>query len=127
MTTSKHKDNDEKLLWTINETAKYLAVHAKTVARLIDQGELPSLRIGRCIRVPKQAILDWVEAQTRYNSRCAGLVVRNPKGERKCLNSARKGKGSREDLGRSSGGRLTPTQVVEDFNALLGQPTRGKR
>ncbi len=99
MTASKHKDNDEKLLWTINETAKYLAVHVKTVARLIDKGELPSLRIGRCIRVPKQAVLDWVEAQTRYNSRCAGLVVRNPKGERKCLNSARKGKGSREDLG----------------------------
>ena len=126
MTTSKHKDNDEKLLWTINETAKYLAVHAKTVARLIDKGELPSLRIGRGIRVPKQAVLDWVESQIRYNSRCAGLVVRNPKGERKGLNRARKGKGAREDLGRSSGGALTQTQVVEEFNALLGQPTRRK-
>ena len=75
MTTSKHKDNDGKLLWTINETAKHLAVHVKTVARLIDKGELPSLRIGRCIRVPKQAVLDWVEAQTRYNSRCVESVL----------------------------------------------------
>ncbi|SVE24842.1 uncharacterized protein METZ01_LOCUS477696, partial [marine metagenome] len=70
MTASKHKDNDEQLLWTISDTAIHLAVHAKTVSRLIDNGKLPSLRIGRCIRVPKQAVLDWVEAQTRYNSRC---------------------------------------------------------
>ena len=127
MTTSKHKDNDEKLLWTINETAEHLAVHVKTVSRLIDKGELPSLRIGRCIRVPKQAVLDWVEAQTRYNSRCAGLAVRHPKGERKCLNSAKRKKVSTGVKEVSTGGPLTQMQVVEEFNALLGQPTRRKR
>ena len=126
MTTSKHKDDDDKLLWTINETAEYLAVHTKTVSRLIDQGELPSLRIGRCIRVPKQAVLDWIEAQTRYNSRCAGLAVRHPKGERKCLNNAKRRKVSTGVKEVSTGGHLTQRQAVGEFNALLEQPTRGR-
>ena len=121
------QDMGETILWTVEEAAKYLNVCEGTIRRDINSGELPHLRIRGCTRVPKQSVSDWVESQIRYNSTCAGLVVRNPKGERKCLNSARKGKGSREDLGRSSGGRLIPTQVVEEFNALLGQPTRGKR
>ncbi len=120
------KSPEEPLLWTLSEAARQLAVCSRTVSRLVDNGAFPVVRYGRRKYVSKQAVLDWVEAQTRYNSRCAGLAVRHPKGERKCLNSARKGKGSREDLGRSSGGRLTPTQVVEEFNALLGQPTRRK-
>ena len=83
MTSSKHKDNHETLLWTTNETAEYLAVHNKTVSRLIDNGELPSLRIGRCIRVPKQAVLDWIEAQTRYNLGCVGTTCAST-GEKPC-------------------------------------------
>ena len=123
----KEQIHEEPLLWSRSEAAVQLGISDRKMDELIKEGTLPWLSIGRRVLVPKQAVLDWVEAQTRYNSRCAGLVVRNPKGERKCLNSARKGKGSREDLGRSSGGRLIPTQVVEEFNALLGQPTRGKR
>ena len=120
------KTSSEVTSWKVQKIADELAVSIKTVKRLIEDGVLPVVRIRGCIRVPKQAVLDWVENQTRYNWGCAGLVVRNPKGERKCLNSARKGKGSREDLGQSSGGPLTQTQVVEEFNALLGQPTRRK-
>ncbi len=83
MTASKHKDNDEKLLWTISDTAIHLGVHTKTVSRLIDKGKLPSLRIGRCIRIPKQAVLDWVESQTRYNSGCVGTTCAST-GEKPC-------------------------------------------
>ena len=123
----KQQKLEETILWTVEGTANQLMVSSKTVKRLIEEDALPVVPIRGCIRIPKQAVLDWVEAQTRYNWRCAGLAVRNPKGERKCLNSARKGKGSREDPGPSSGGPLTQMQVVEEFNALLGQPTRGKR
>ena len=123
----KEQIHEKPLLWSRSEVAVQLGISGRKVDELIQQGTLPSMSIGRRILVPRQAVLDWVEAQTRYNSRCAGLAVRNPKGERKCLNSARKGKGSREDPGQSSGGPLTQMQVVEEFNALLGQPTRGKR
>ena len=108
MTTSKHKDNDEKLLWTINETAKYLAVHVKTVARLIDKGELPSLRIGRCIRVPKRAVLDWVEAQTRYNWGCVESVLSHT-GESLC-----------DSISETVSTKLPTNQEVENrLDALL--------
>ena len=120
------QDVGETILWTVEEAAKYLNVCEGTIRRDINSGELPHLRIRGCIRLPKQVVLDRIEAQTRYNWGCVGLAVRHPKGERKCLNSARKGKGSREDLGRSSGGPLTQTQVVGEFNVLLGQPTRRK-
>ena len=123
----RQQTTSETILWTVEGTANQLMVSSKTVKRLIEEDALPVMPIRGCIRIPKQAVLDWVEAQTRYNWRCAGLAVRNPKGERKCLSSARKGKGSREDPGQSSGGPLTQMQVVEEFNALLGQPTRGKR
>ena len=122
----KEQIHERPLLWSRSQVAVQLGISDRKVDELIKEGTLPSTSIGRRVLVPRQAVLDWVESQTRYNSRCAGLVVRNPKGERKCLNSARKGKGSREDLVRSSGGSLTQTQVVEEFNALLGQPTRRK-
>ena len=113
--------------WKVQKIATELSVSIKTVKRLIDDGVLPVVRIRGCIRVPKQAVLDWVEAQTRYNSRCAGLAVRHPKGERKCLNSAKRRKVSTGVKEVSTGGHLTQRQAVGEFNALLGQPPRGKR
>ena len=118
MTTSKHKDNHETLLWTTNETAEYLAVHTKTVSRLIHNGELPSLRIGRCIRVPKQAVLDWIEAQTRYNAKCVGSAVQ---GVRTCHISA-----SKREVKAGSGGYRSPMQTASELESLLEQRKRGK-
>ena len=121
------QDMGETILWTVEEAAKYLNVCEGTIRRDINSGELPHLRIRGCIRLPKQVVLDWVEAQTRYNSRCAGLAVRHPKGERKCLNSAKRRKVSTGVKEVSTGGHLTQRQAVGEFNALLKQPPRGKR
>ena len=84
MSTDKVTEDDDKLLWTIRDIAERLAVHRKTVSKLITKGELPVVQIGRCKRVPTQAVLDWVESQTRYNLDCVGSTVRDPKGERSC-------------------------------------------
>jgi excisionase family DNA binding protein len=121
------QDMGETILWTVGEAAKYLNVCEGTIRRDINSGELPHLRIRGCIRVPKQAVSDWVESQIRYNSRCAGLAVRHPKGERKCLNSAKRRKVSTGVKEVGTGGHLTQRQAVGEFNALLGQPPRGKR
>ena len=64
------QDMGETILWTVGEAAKYLNVCEGTIRRDINSGELPHLRIRGCIRVPKQAVSDWVESQTRYNSGC---------------------------------------------------------
>ena len=118
----KQQKLEETILWTVEGTANQLMVSSKTVKRLIEEDALPVVPIRGCIRIPKQAVLDWVEAQTRYNWRCAGLAVRNPKGERKCLSSANVRKASNNEKTARSGGHLSRTQAVEEFKALLGHP-----
>ena len=82
--TTEVNREDDVLLWTVSETARQLAVCQRTVSRLIDQGALPIISIGRRKYVSKQVVLDWVESQTRYNLGCVGSTVRDPKGERSC-------------------------------------------
>ena len=118
---------DEKLLWTMDQVADQFGVCTKTVSRLITNGELPIVRIGRNIRIEVQAVHHFVEQHRRYNEDCAGLVVRHPQGERKCLSSANERKASNKEKTAHTGGHLSQAQAVEEFNALLGQPTRGKR
>ena len=118
---------DEKLLWTMDQVADQFGVCTKTVSRLITNGELPIVRIGRNIRIEVQAVHHFVQQHRRYNEDRAGLVVRHPQGERKCLSSANERKASSNERTARTGGHLSQAQAVKEFNALLGQPTRGKR
>ena len=104
--------------WKVQKIATELSVSVKTVKRLIDDGVLPVVRIRGCIRVPKQAVLDWIEAQTRYNSGCAGSVVQ---GASTCHISA-----SKREVKASSGGHRSPTQTVNELESLLEQRKKGK-
>ncbi len=106
---------EEPLLWTVSEAARQLAVCPRTVSRLVAESVFPSIKIGRAIRVPKQAVLDWVEAQTRYNSGCAGSVVQ---GASTCHISAKTVR---------TGGQLSQTQTVKELDALLELPTVRRR
>ena len=69
------KSPEEPLLWNVSEAARQLAVCPRTVLRLIATGAFPMVRIGRRKYVSKQAVLDWVEAQTRYNWGCVESVL----------------------------------------------------
>lgn len=51
----------EPLLLTICEAAELLSVGRTTAYRLIDDGELEVVRIGRSARVPRSAVVDFVE------------------------------------------------------------------
>ena len=62
------------MLFNKKQVAEILNVSGKTISRLIDKGEFPFIRIGRRKYVSKQVVLDWIKAQTRYNSRCVGSV-----------------------------------------------------
>ena len=104
--------------WKVQKIATELSVSVKTVKRLIDDGELPVVRIRGCIRVPKQAILDWLKGETRYNSRCAGSAVQ---GASTCHISA-----SKREVKVRSGGYRSPTQTVSELESLLEQRKRGK-
>jgi excisionase family DNA binding protein len=53
-----------KSLLTISEAARRLSLGRATAYRLVQLGELPSVHIGRAVRVPARALEDWVRART---------------------------------------------------------------
>jgi len=76
---SEHMRPDcERLLITLPEVAKALSVTARTVRRLIERGELPKVKVGRCVRVPALALQAWVDKQVTHahNEFRAGVIDR---------------------------------------------------
>ena len=55
----------EPLLITIDNAADILAVSSRTVRRMLERGELPSVRIGRSIRIPYESLKSWITQSTR--------------------------------------------------------------
>jgi excisionase family DNA binding protein len=114
------KQNDDRLLWTINETATKLSVHPKTVSRLIEKGEIPFVKIGRGIRIEKQVVYHFIEANSQYNSGCVESAVRNPTGDRLCrIKTPKDVKMEVPTKVRTT--RSASQQMVKDYNALLGR------
>ncbi len=61
----KNKGGNEmdKLLLRPREVTELLGLSRSRVYELLCQGQLPSVRIGRSIRVPSRALTEWVEKQ----------------------------------------------------------------
>ena len=103
------------LLYTKKQAAIALSVSERTIDRLVKKGELPVVQIGRNIRIPKQAVCDWIEGRTSYNLGCAGSAVQ---GASTCQLSAKTVR---------SGGHLSQMQTERELDALLGPPIAGRR
>ncbi len=52
------------MLLTAREVGKLLALGRSTIFELLAAGEFPTVRIGRAVRVPRQALEDWVRQRT---------------------------------------------------------------
>jgi|APSaa5957512535_1039671.scaffolds.fasta_scaffold44439_1 excisionase family DNA binding protein len=50
----------EKLLLTVEEAALQLSLSRSTVYELLANGEIRSLKIGRCRRIPQNALAEFV-------------------------------------------------------------------
>ena len=57
--TSEHSLGDVKFL-TVAEVASVMRVSKMTVYRLVHNGDLPAVRVGRSFRVPEQAVHDYL-------------------------------------------------------------------
>ncbi len=55
---------DERILLTVEETAKMLGIGRTLAWRLVQQGDLPSVRLGRCVRVPRGLLEAWLKRQS---------------------------------------------------------------
>jgi excisionase family DNA binding protein len=53
---------DERLLLRVHEAAELLGVGRSTAYELIAAGRLETVRIGRCCRVPRDAVEEFVES-----------------------------------------------------------------
>ena len=58
-----HRPTTRELL-TVMEAAQLLRVSRTTMYELIWQDQVPYLKLGRLIRVPRAALLAWIEQAT---------------------------------------------------------------
>ncbi len=54
--------SDDVILLTVREAAGLLRISRNLAYELVARGEIPSIRLGRVIRVPKTALDQWLEA-----------------------------------------------------------------
>ncbi len=47
-----------------NQAAETLNIGVKKVYRMVQAKEIPSLQIGGSIRIPAQALFDWIQFKT---------------------------------------------------------------
>lgn len=50
----------EPLLLRPSEAARLLAISPRKLWELTNMREVPSIRIGRCLRYPREGLVDWV-------------------------------------------------------------------
>lgn len=68
----------EKLLLKIPEVCAVTGLGRSTVYQLLDQPDgLPTVRIGRAVRIPAEAVRTWVERQT-HGQEASGQKVGAP-------------------------------------------------
>lgn len=53
------------LALTVEEAAQALHLGRNTVYELIRTGQIPSLRVGRAIRIPQAALQEWIQSNTK--------------------------------------------------------------
>ncbi len=60
MSTTPDRALAEVRFLTVAEVASVMRVSKMTVYRLVHNGELPAVRVGRSFRVPEQAVHDYL-------------------------------------------------------------------
>ena len=55
---------DDGLL-TVSAAAAFIGLSKSTLYQLMDQGELPYVKIGKCRRIPKRSLIDLARANLR--------------------------------------------------------------
>lgn len=91
-TDSGATDSTDPLLWDIPETARQLGgVSTRTVSRLINAGEISSIKVRGRVLVPVSEVKTWVAQQIpmALNKKRVDSAVRNPGGNSTCRNTSR--------------------------------------
>lgn len=73
--------NDDTELLTVPETARLLRISRNLAYELVARGELPAVRLGRVIRIPRHELRARIRAQAggdreRYQNECSDRMER---------------------------------------------------
>jgi excisionase family DNA binding protein len=55
----------DKALQTLPEAAAYLSISRSSIYQMLNRGDLPTVRIGRAVRIPTSALEEWVDRRVR--------------------------------------------------------------
>jgi excisionase family DNA binding protein len=55
-------------LLTVEEAAEILRIGRAKVSNLMAHEELPVIRMGRAVRIPRRGFLEWIEAAVQEHS-----------------------------------------------------------
>ena len=56
-----------KLVFSIKEAAELLGVHENTLRKRVQDGSIPSRKLGNRVLIPVSALRAWLEADTDKN------------------------------------------------------------
>jgi excisionase family DNA binding protein len=60
------RDHEDAILLHATEVAHLLGLGRSKVYEMTKNGQLPVVRIGTAVRIPKQALLEWIDQRTRH-------------------------------------------------------------
>jgi excisionase family DNA binding protein len=61
---AKNLNQNEPELLRVAEAAQLLALSRTKVYEMAERDEIPVLRIGTAVRIPRRKLIEWIEAQT---------------------------------------------------------------
>lgn len=62
------------LLLRVGDAARLLAIGRSKAYRLVGDGTLPAIRVGESIRIPRDALLQWISEQLDASSNEPGVA-----------------------------------------------------
>ena len=69
--------SDLPLLLDAAEAAKLLSLSRAKVCDLANRGEIPGIRVGRAVRIPRDRLVAWIEKRTTIASTSEGIRLPN--------------------------------------------------
>ena len=67
-------DSGDPILLKVEEAAKLLQVSRDTIYEMVHRGEMPHIKIGRIIRIPRTGLERWVTVESGLPDKTAGGV-----------------------------------------------------
>ena len=64
MTAERRSSENEPELLRVTEAAKLLALSRTKVYEMAERAEIPVVRIGSAVRIPRRRLLEWIDGHT---------------------------------------------------------------